>query len=176
VRANERDGWQVETLTGPESPPADRAAFAVAYEQTLHPAGAAERYFFAPSYFEAVLSFERSWLVVARRGGEVGAAAIAAISDGFLHYFLGGTADAARSASPFKNVVVAMLDLADERGLPLNLGGGIRPGDGLDEFKRGFANAELGFFTHSIVCDPVAYAELTGDREEGDFFPAYRAP
>jgi hypothetical protein len=69
-----------------------------------------------------------------------------------------------------------MLDLADELGVPLNLGGGIRPGDGLDEFKRGFANAELEFFTQEVVCDPVAYAELTGDRETGDFFPAYRAP
>ena len=176
VRANERDGWEVETLAGPESPQADRAAFAAAYEQTMHRAGAAQRYFFAPSYFEAVLSFERSWLLVGRRGGEVGAAAIAAVSDGLLHYFLGGTSATARSASPFKNVVVGMLDLADELGLALNLGGGIRPGDGLDEFKRGFANAELGFFTHEVVCDPVAYAELTGDRNGGEFFPAYRAP
>ncbi len=176
VRASERDGWKVETLAGPQSPPADRAAFAAAYEQTMHRAGAAERYFFASSYFDAVLSFERSWLLIGRREGDVGAAAIAAVSDGLLHYFLGGTADAARSASPFKNVVVGMLDLADELGLALNLGGGIRPGDGLDEFKRGFANAELDFFTQEVVCDPVTYAELSGDREAGDFFPAYRAP
>jgi hypothetical protein len=176
VRANERDGWEVATLAGPEAPPADRAAFAAAYEETMHRAGAAERYFFAPAYFEAVLSFERSWLLVSRRSGEVGAAAIAAVSDGLLHYFLGGTADAARSASPFKNVVVAMLDLADELGLPLNLGGGIRAGDGLDEFKRGFANAELGFFAQAVVCDPDGYARLSSDRDEGDFFPAYRAP
>ena len=65
------------------------------------------------------------------------------VSDGFLHYFLGGTADARARRSPFKNVVAAMLDLADELGLPLNLGGGVSPGDGLEEFKRGFANAEL---------------------------------
>jgi hypothetical protein len=175
VRANERDGWEVETLAGPESPPADRAAFVAAYEETMHRAEAAERYFFPPSYFEAVLSFERSWLLVARQEKDVGAAAIAAVSDGLLHYFLGGTADAARAASPFKNVVVAMLDLADEVGLPLNLGGGIHPGDGLDEFKRGFANAELEFFTQEVVCDPVAYAQLTGDHDAADFFPAYRA-
>jgi hypothetical protein len=138
-------------------------------------ADAAERYFFAPSYFDAVLSFERSWLVAARSANEVGAAAIAAVSDGILHYFLGGTADSARKASPFKNVVSAMLDLADELGLALNLGGGITAGDGLDEFKRGFANAELEFTTQEIVCDPAAYAELTGDRDPGGFFPAYRA-
>jgi Acetyltransferase (GNAT) domain len=175
VRANERDGWATEAIAGPEAPAADRTAFAAAYEQTMRRAAAAERYFFALSYFEAVLSFERSWLLVARNEDGVGAAAIAAVSDGLLHYFLGGTADLARAASPFKNVVVAMLDLADELGLALNLGGGIKPGDGLDEFKRGFANAELEFFTQEVVCDPVAYAELAGDRDAGAFFPAYRA-
>ena len=50
-----------------------------------------------------------------------------------------------------------MLDLADDLGMALNLGGGITAGDGLDEFKRGFANAELEFCTHELVCDPAAY-------------------
>ena len=107
--------------------------------------------------------------------GEPAAAAIAALSDGFLHYFLGGTADASLDASPFKNVVVAMLDLADELGTPLNLGGGVEPGDGLERFKRGFANAELPFVTHEIVCDEAEYARLAGGRDPGGFFPAYRA-
>ena len=122
-------------------------------------------------YFDAVLSFERSWLVAARREGELGAAAIAAVSDGVLHYYLGGTADRARDASPFKNVVVAMLDLADELELPLNLGGGLVAGDGLEAFKRGFTNAELAFSTHEIVCDPDVYAELAGDRDAGGLLP-----
>jgi hypothetical protein len=175
IRANERDGWAVEAVPGPAAEIADRAAFAAAYEQTMRRARAAERYFFAAEYFDAVLSFERSWLVVARRNGEVGAAAIAALSDAILHYYLGGTADAARAASPFKNVVAAMLDLADELELRLNLGGGITSGDGLEAFKRGFANAELPFHTHEIVCDPAAYAELAGGRDPSGYFPAYRA-
>ena len=175
VRANEREGWAIETVPGPDSAPADRDGFAAAYEQTMRRAGAAERYFFARDYFDAVLSFERSWLLVARRDGAAGAAAIAAVSDSILHYYLGGTADPARDASPFKTVVVAMLDLADELGLSLNLGGGVTPGDGLEEFKRGFANADLPFHTQEIVCDPQAYAELTTDRDAGGYFPAYRA-
>jgi hypothetical protein len=103
----------------------------------------------------------------------VGAAAIAAVSDEVLHYYLGGTADAVREDSPFKNVVAAMLDLADELGLPLNLGGGVEPGDGLETFKRGFANADLPFCTHEIVCDPATYAELGAGRAAAGFFPAY---
>jgi hypothetical protein len=175
VRANARDGWAIETVGGPAAPAADRDAFAVAYEQTMRRAGAAERYFFVRSYFDAVLSFEHSWLVLARRGGEVGAAAIAARSDGVLHYFLGATADGARRDSPFKNVVVAMLELADELELPLNLGGGIEPGDGLEEFKRGFTNAELAFHTHEVVCEAAAYERLSAGRGATEFFPAYRA-
>ncbi len=176
VRAAERDGWEVSAVAGPASPPAEVEAFVAAYEQTMRRAEAAPRYFFARDYYDAVLSFERSWLLAAHREGEFGAGAIAGVSDSVLHYFLGGTADVARDDSPFKNVVVGMLDLADELGLPLNLGGGITPGDGLQRFKRGFANAELPFFTHEVVCDPTAYAELSAGREAGAFFPAYRAP
>ena len=175
IRANERDGWAVETIAGPESGAADRDAFAAAYEQTMRRAEAAERYFFPRDYFDAVLSFERSWLLVARGDGGIGAAAIAAISDSILHYFLGGTADSARDASPFKNVVTGMLDLADQLGVPLNLGGGVTPGDGLEEFKRGFANSDLPFHTQEVVCDSVAYGELSGGRDAGAYFPAYRA-
>ena len=47
-----------------------------------------------------------------------------------------------------------MIELAAELGVTLNLGGGVRPGDGLEDFKRGFANGELPFRTHEIVCDP----------------------
>ena len=76
------------------------------------------------------------------------------------------------SASPFKNVVVAMLDLADELGLPLNLGGGVAAG------RRPRASSSAAsrtpsspFLTHEVVCDPVAYAELSGDRDAGGLLP-----
>ena len=174
IRANERAGWLVTTTPGPAASGRARDAFAAVYEQTMHRAGAAGRYFFGREYFDAVLAFERSWLLVAERDDEPGAAAIAGVSDSVLHYFLGGTADRARSASPFKNVVAAMLDLADELELPLNLGGGVAPGDGLEEFKRGFSNSELPFLTHEIVCDPAEYERLSGGGADG-FFPAYRA-
>lgn len=175
IRANERRGWGVEALSGPQARGEDRAAFATAYEQTMRRAEADPRYFFDRSYFSAVLRFERTWLILARSPwGAVGAGAIAGLSDGFLHYFLGGTADSHLEASPFKNVVAAMLELADRLACPLNLGGGVRPGDGLEAFKRGFANAETAFRTHEVICDRAEYERLGagGDRS---FFPAYRA-
>ena len=107
--------------------------------------------------------------------GATGAGAIAALSDGLLHYYLGGTVDAHLDDSPFKNVVEAMIELAQELGVRLNLGGGVRAGDGLEDFKRGFANAELAFNTHEIVCDPAAYQRLAQGRDDPGFFPVYRA-
>jgi hypothetical protein len=175
VRAAERAGWTVETTLGPEVGD-ELGTFEAAYEETMRRAGAADRYFFGHDYYRVVLNFRQSWLLKARSpAGEVGAAAIAAISDGILHYFLGGTADASLEESPFKNVVVGMHELAEEIGVPLNLGGGVEPGDGLERFKRGFANAELPFRTHELVCDRDEYTRLTAGIDAGEFFPAYRA-
>ena len=177
IRHNERQGWTVERSTGPEATAARRRTFADAYTETMTRAEAAPRYFFGAEYLDAVLGFDRSWLLTALApSGEPGAGAIVAASDGLLHYFLGATADAHLAASPFKGVVAAMLDFADELETPLNLGGGVSAGDGLERFKRGFANAELPFRTHELVCDPDAYRELAGDEDAGGFFPAYRAP
>jgi Acetyltransferase (GNAT) domain len=175
IRSNERRGWSVERVRAPEASDDQRAAFERAYGQTMHRTEAAERYFFSRAYFDSVLSYEDGWLLLALSAdGEIGAAAIAVSSDSILHYFLGGTAEEHLADSPFKNVVDAMVLLADELGLPLNLGGGVRPGDGLEAFKRGFANSELPFRTHEIICDGSEYERLSEGRSQGSFFPRYR--
>ena len=110
--------------------------------------------------------------IVAGPEGDVAAAAITVISDGFLHYYLSGTADAHRRRAPSKNLIVAVTDYAEELGLPMNLGGGVEPGDGLEEFKRGFANRELPFRTHELICDPARYAQLSAGRDERRVLPA----
>jgi hypothetical protein len=73
-----------------------------------------------------------------------------------------------------KNVLARLIELSGELEMPLNLGGGLRPGDALEEFKRGFANRTLAWQTSEIVCDPERYSELSGTRDVGAFFPAYR--
>lgn len=177
IRRNVKLGYRVELLPGPETSPEQRASFHAVYKETMNRAGAARRYFFDPQYFAAVLGFERSWLILCHGPSRnVAAGAILGLSDGLVHYYLGGTADASLDRSPFKNVADAMVGLADQLGVPLNLGGGVRPGDGLEDFKRGFANGELPFLTDEIVCDPAAYQRLSEGRESAGFFPAYRAP
>jgi hypothetical protein len=175
IRKNERRGYKLRSLPGPEAGGGDRAAFATLYEQTMRRTEAAERYFFTGEYFERVLSSPSTWLFICEApDGGIAAGAIGALSDRFLHYFLSGTADDHLANAPSKNLIVAVIEHAETMGVPVNLGGGVRPGDGLEEFKRGFANRTVPFVTHEIVSDPDAYEDLAAGREEGDFFPLYR--
>jgi Acetyltransferase (GNAT) domain len=177
INRNLRRGYELALVPGPETTAWQRAGFLAAYEQTMRRTGAAQRYFFGAPYFDRILSSARTWLVLASApGGEVAAASIAALSDGFLHYYLSGSADSNLRDSPMKNVLARLLELSSQLGVPLNLGGGISRGDRLEEFKRGFANRELPWRTSEIVCDRGAYARLSLGHEATAFFPAYRAP
>ena len=176
INKNLRRGYKVSIVPGRRTAAAERAGFLAAYEQTMRRAGAAPRYFFGADYFDRILESEWSWLALALDpGGEVAAASIAVRSDGFLHYYLSGSTDATLRDSPMKNVVASLTGLAAELALPLNLGGGIAPGDRLEEFKRGFANREQAWLTSEVVCAADAYARLSAGHAAGGFFPAYRA-
>ena len=177
VRRNLEAGYTVELIPGADTSPTQRAAFLDLYEQTMRRADAAPHYFFGADYFDQLLPADRTWLALATDpDGTPAAASIAAVSDGYLHYYLSGNADSHLGDSPMKNVLARLIEFSGELRLPLNLGGGLRPGDALEEFKRGFANRTLTWQTSEIVCDPSRYAELSGDRDAGGFFPAYRAP
>jgi hypothetical protein len=177
MRRNEAAGYEIDFRPGPEATDGELSALAHVYRQTMERAGASERYMYGQEWFAAVLGSPRSWLFLVRSAdGEVAAAALAVESDGIVHYYLSGTAEVAHRDSPSKNLIVAVTEFAEERGALMNLGGGMVPGDSLEEFKKGFANRELPFHTHELVCDPGVYSELTVEHSKGDFFPLYRAP
>ncbi len=177
VRRNLEAGYELALVAGAETSAEQRAGFLDLYEQTMRRTDAAEHYFFGAAYFDRVLAAERTWLALATApGGDLAAASLAVVSDGYLHYYLSGSADSHLRDSPMKNVVTRLVEHAAELQLPLNLGGGIAPGDALEEFKRGFANREQRWHTSEIVCDPAAYERLSAGREAAGFFPAYRAP
>jgi len=176
VRRNLEAGYELELVPGGETTPEQRAGFIDAYEQTMRRTAAAPHYFFSAAYFDLVLSAERTWLAVAAApDGGLAAASIAVVSDGYLHYYLSGSVDAHLGDSPMKNVVARLGELSTELGLPLNLGGGIAPGDALEEFKRGFANRQQAWLTSELICDQRRYAELSAGHDAAGFFPAYRA-
>lgn len=177
IRKNLESGYELALVPGAETTPGQRAGFVDVYEQTMRRTAASPHYFFGAAYFARVLEADLTWLVLARApGGELAAASLAVVSDGYLHYYLSGSADAHLRDSPMKNVVARLVEHSAELGLPLNLGGGLAPGDALEEFKRGFANRTEPWRSSEIVCDPDAYARLAAGLEAGAFFPAYRAP
>lgn len=177
VRKNEAAGYELAATAGPEVDDEMLDGFLAVYTETMRAVDAADRYFFGRDYFRTLLASPLTWLLaVSGPAGDCAAAALVVRSDGFLHYYLSGTADAHRRLAPSKNLIAAAIDRAESMGLPLNLGGGLTPGDGLEEFKRGFANTELPFRTHELVCDPAAYAELSAGIDDDGFFPLYRHP
>jgi hypothetical protein len=176
VRRNLEAGYVLDLVPGRETTPEQCAGFLAAYEQTMRRTAAGDHYFFAAAYFDRVLEADRTWLALATApSGEVAAASLAAVSDGYLHYYLSGSTDSHLRDSPMKNVVSRLVEHSRELGLPLNLGGGISSGDPLEEFKRGFANRQQAWLTSELICDEEKYARLSAGREAGGFFPAYRA-
>lgn len=177
IRKNERRGLVTEVVPGQEVSDPRLDGFLTAYTETMERTEAAERYFFGREYFEKLLASPMAWLgVVEDEDGQVAAGSVAVASDDLIHYYLSGTAEAFLRESPMKNLVQALAEFAAERDLPLNLGGGLSPGDRLEEFKRGFANREEQWFTTELICDRQTYGDLAGGRDTGEFFPAYRAP
>ncbi|MDX6589595.1 MAG: hypothetical protein QOI84_869 [Solirubrobacterales bacterium] len=176
VRRNLEAGYEVHLVAAADTTSGQRAAFLDLYEQTMRRTAAADHYFFGAAYFDRVLEAGRTWLALALApGGEPAAASIAAVSDGYLHYYLSGSADSHLPDSPMKNVVTRLVEHSAELGLPLNLGGGIARGDALEEFKRGFANREQAWHSSEIVCDSEKYRRLSAGKTAGPYFPAYRS-
>jgi Acetyltransferase (GNAT) domain len=176
INKNRRAGYEVELVSGSVTSGEQRSGFVAVYEETMRRTGAAERYFFGASYFDRILKSNRAWLALCHApDGRVAAASLTVHSDGFLHYYLSGSADAHLRASPMKNVVAALVELSVEQGLPLNLGGGLSRGDRLEEFKRGFANRAQPWCTSEVVCDREAYDRLSAGHSPSVFFPLYRS-
>ena len=76
-----------------------------------------------------------------------------------------------------KNVVAALVELAAELGLPLNLGGGISPGDrarGVQARLRQ-PRAALAHLGDRLRPRRPTRGSQRGRERGRDFFPAYRA-
>ncbi|RKH57394.1 GNAT family N-acetyltransferase [Corallococcus llansteffanensis] len=177
MRRNARLGFVSTLCASCDATREEREAFQAVYRQTMVRDGASLRYFFTDAYFEELFASTGTWLATTRApDGQVASAAVIVRSDGLLHYYLGGTADAHLARSPAKNVFEAVIGLCTRLGLPLHLGGGLQPGDGLEDFKRGFANASTRLYTHEIICEPGVYARLSEGLPSQGFFPTYRTP
>ncbi|WP_233582897.1 GNAT family N-acetyltransferase [Corallococcus sp. CA053C] len=178
MRRNIRLGFVSTCCPVREASHEEREGFKEVYRQTMVRDGALSRYFFSDAYFEQLFSSPCAWLATTRAAdGHIASSGVGVFSDGLMHHYLGGTADADLGRSPAKNTVFgALVELSTWLGLPLHLGGGVRPGDGLEQFKRSFANASSHLYTHELICEPTVYERLSASSRDTGYFPAYRAP
>ncbi len=113
VRRNLEAGYAVELIPGDATTAAQRAAFLDLYEQTMRRTDAASHYFFGADYFDRIFPADQTWLALATDpDGAPAAASIACVSDGYLHYYLSGSADARLGDSPMKNVLARLIEHA----------------------------------------------------------------
>ena len=127
VRRNLEAGYAVELIPGAETSAAQRAAFLDLYEQTMRRTDAAAALLLRRRVLRRASSPPSApgWRSPPTPTAPRPPPRSPASRDGYLHYYLCGSADSRLGDSPMKNVLARLIEHADELELPLNLGGGI---------------------------------------------------
>ncbi len=168
-------------VTRVQTAPTHLRGFVDVYEATMRRANASPFYSFPQPYWDALLADVPLVTVdVLDPDGELVAGVLGAGRPPWLHYHLGGVAEAGRGAGASHLALHALACSGREQGFEtLHLGGGVGGrSDSLLQFKQRFAPGELlPSVTARAVHDHATYARLTGsDRTDWHgFFPAYRA-
>ena len=102
------------------------------------------------------------------------------VDDGQVAYshLAATSAEGYRAKAPYALYAAAIEHFAAREAVDLGGGAGLADsaGDGLAQFKRGFANASRTAHLCGQILDEAAYARLSAGRAAGGYFPAYRAP
>ena len=177
VRRARRDGFEATV----EERPADIGEFVAVYDETMRRNEASPFYFFTGAYWEALVRDVPLVRVDVRHEGTLLSSVLGMGEPPWLHYHLGGTADAGLRTGASHLALFSLAAWGKEHGYrALHLGGGVGGrDDSLLEFKLRFAPAGLvGSAVGKAVHDEARYRELSGGGavDWAAFFPAYRAP
>lgn len=161
-------------VLGPQAPAEE---FAALYAQAMARKAAPARWNFPPEYFSALAEAipESRFVLIGRDRPEVGALFL--FGGACAHYYLAATTDAPPRGAAVMAILEGVRLAHDVFGSAwVYLGGGLRDGDGLFDFKRRVGNVVVPAYTVESVIDYDAYAYLS-EPVAGDpnFFPAYRA-
>jgi hypothetical protein len=118
------------------------------------------------------------WMVGAAPAGRLESVVVVGHTPHAADYLFGVSLPGAEHHST--HLIWAAVQRLRRLGIPsLNLGGGVRDGDRLAEFKRRFGAAQLPLRSLRQVYDAEAYADLCGragvSPDRGGWFPPYRA-
>jgi hypothetical protein len=168
-------------------PVEDRAALAEALVRLYPPAmarlGASEAYALPAATLRALAAMPEA-LVLGAAGPDGGIAAVMVfpVAGARAEFFLGASTPEGRDLTAWLlGQAIGRLQALGVRRL--NLGGGVRPGDGLFDFKARFGGTPRPLGVLRLIHDPATYAALCaaagvdpGTKPGGGWFPAYRAP
>jgi hypothetical protein len=164
-----------------EDPDRLAAYFLADVDAFLASSGASASYAFTPATWTALLDLDDTFLLgVESDDGEVVAACLFAATPHCGEYLFGISRPEGRTFTA--PLIWAAAGRMAERGVPLlNLGGGVRRGDGIAEFKERFGAERLPLGALRQVYRPEVYDRLCRDAgadpdDRTGYFPAYRRP
>lgn len=189
VRKAEKNGFSCTIAPCTADDLAADGDFRALYEATMGKVSATDFYLFDDAYYAALLEGLGENLLLGMVRDEQGAPMAAALfmrGPEHLHYHLSGSSPEGLRFGGTTMVLHEAIRLANREGLVgLELGGGVRSGDGLEKFKASFGGEVRVFTAYGLVVDADGYdAELTARAAElgveadalrtPGFFPAYR--
>jgi hypothetical protein len=163
------------------------------YETTMYRQSASSYYHFPVEYYEALLNALRAIqgqvyvFVVYDAVKSASAASLVFQFKDTFHYHLGGSSEAGRQLGAMDLMFETIIGHGCQLGARLlHLGGGLKPHDGLSNFKRSFSNLQFEWFLGKSILNDELYKLLVREQailqnvdsvalEQAGFFPAYRS-
>jgi serine/alanine adding enzyme len=148
------------------------------YESSMKRLGAGSFYFFSEETIKDLVSCPQTTLLGVIQNDEVVACTLFGHTPYISDFLLNGATDEGRKFS--SALLWAGMIEAKEKGIPyFNFGGGITPGDSLEQFKSLFGGQAYPFGAFKFIHDERKYAELCLEKnilnhtDRSGFFPAY---
>lgn len=147
------------------------------HPQTMRRVGASSVYDFSSATLESWTAYSGSLALGARLEEKIEAVTLFVVRGPRAEFLLNGSTDSGRELAAW--LFAEAIPRLRERGVEwLNLGGGIRPGDGVAQFKQRFRPEARPLRRVRQIYDESRYAELcarAGVGLDSDWFPAYRS-
>jgi hypothetical protein len=146
------------------------------YPLTLERTRASAVYHFDASVLMDLCNLPNTFLIGAEKSGNIEAVSLFLQSKTCGEYFINAALPSGRMFS--RNLIWEALRYSHQHGVKwFNMGGGLRPGDSLEQFKRGFGGSALPVMSIRHVANSNEYERLCikycGTLDNREFFPAY---
>jgi len=136
--------------------------FHALYERAMESHHADNFYRFPVSYFSRLASLGSDLgIALAWMGDQLAGASIFLAGRDYAHYHLAAANEIGRKCKASTLLVIEGAKWARERGCKLlHLGGGLRPGDSLEDFKRSFGGQSYRYGYLTYIADAERYGQL----------------